>query len=56
MGSSATFVLAAMAGLIPGLNHPNLPISGVAISTFQKCPWMEIGTPLTMKLQKAQHP
>ena len=56
MGSSATFVLVETVGLDPGINPPNLPTTGDAISKFQKCPWMEIGIPITMKFQKAQHP
>ena len=55
MGSSATFVLVETVGLTLGINPPNSPTNGVAISKFQKFPRMEIGIPITMKLQKAQY-
>ena len=55
MGSSATFVLVETVGLTLGINPPNLPTTGVAISKFQRFPRMEIGIPITMKLQTAQY-
>ena len=55
MGSSATFVLVETVGLTLGINPPNLPTTGVAIFKFQRFPRMEIGIPITMKLQKAQY-
>ena len=36
MGLLDTFVPVEMDGLTLGLNQPNLPITGVAISTFRK--------------------
>ena len=55
MGSLATFVLVKTVGLTRGINPPNSPTTGAAISRFQRLPWMAIGFPINTKLQKALH-
>ena len=55
IGSLAIFVLVKRVGLTRGINPPNSPTTGVAISRFQRFPRMVIGLPIIMKLQKALH-
>ena len=55
MGSLATFVLVKTVGLTRGINPPNSPTTGAAISRFQRLPRMAIGFFINTKLQKALH-